>query len=130
MCRRESGLTATMAVAGLTVLGLLLNGCKGIQQPGERQARGDLAFVQPAYWPGAALPQLDPSRGLSNYLRFAILTQPQVRAAFFDWAASVERITVERSLPDPKFTFQSYIQAVLTYLMPGFPQHFPGPGKL
>jgi hypothetical protein len=37
---------------------------------------------------------LDAPAGLSNYLQFAIMTQPQVRAAFFDWAASVERITV------------------------------------
>ena len=119
-----------MAAAGLTVPGLLLNGCKGIQQPGEREARGDLALVQPAYWPGAAQPPLDASRGLSNYLEFAILTQPQVRAAFFDWAASVERITVERSMPDPKLTFQAYITDVLTSLMPGLMQDFPGPGKL
>ena len=119
-----------MAAAGLTVLGLLLSGCKGIQQPGERQARGNLASVQQAYWPGAIPPRLDANSGLSNYLQFAMMTQPQVRAAFFDWAASVERITVERSLPDPKLTFQAYIQEALTSLMPGLMQDFPGPGKL
>ncbi|HEX4350774.1 MAG TPA: TolC family protein, partial [Verrucomicrobiae bacterium] len=47
-----------------------------------------------------------------------------------DWAASVERITVERSLPDPKLTFQAYIQDALTSLMPGLMQDLPGPGKL
>ena len=119
-----------MMGADLAVLGLLLNGCTGIQQPGERQARGDLASVQQAYWPGATVPGLDASAGLSNYLQFAILTQPEVRAAYFDWAASVERITVERSLPDPKLTLQAYIQDVLTSLMPGLMQDFPGPGKL
>jgi outer membrane protein TolC len=119
-----------MAAAGLAVLGLLLTGCTGIQQPGERQARGDLASVQQAYWPGATVPGSDANAGLSNYLQFAILTQPEVRAAYFDWAASVERITVERSLPDPKLTFQAYIQDVLTSLMPGLMQDFPGPGKL
>ena len=108
----------------------LLSGCKGFEQPGERQARADLKAVSQAYWPAAPLPPPDANAGLSNYLQFAILTQPQVRAAFFDWAASVERITVERSLPDPKLTFQAYIQDVLTSLMPGLTQDFPGPGKL
>jgi outer membrane protein TolC len=119
-----------MAATSLTALALLLSGCKGIQQSGERQARGDLASVQQAYWPGTTMPQLDANAGLSNYLQFAMMTQPQVRAAFFDWAASVERITIERSLPDPKLTFQAYIQDVLTSLMPGLMQDFPGPGKL
>ena len=130
MNRSKSGLTTATAAAGLTVLGLLLNGCKGIQQPGERQARASLASVQQAYWPGATLPRLDANSGLSNYLQFAMMTQPQVRAAYFDWAASVERITVERSLPDPKLTFQAYIEDVLTSLMPGLMQDFSGPGKL
>jgi outer membrane protein TolC len=73
---------------------------------------------------------LDANAGLSNYLRFAIVTQPEVRAAYFDWAASVERITIERSLPDPKLTFQAYITDVLTSLMPGLMQDLPDPGKL
>jgi outer membrane protein TolC len=89
-----------------------------------------LKEVEQVYWPSAALPPLDANSGLSNYLRFAILTQPQVHAAYFDWAASVERVTVQRSLPDPKLTFQAYIQDVLTSLMPGLMQEFPGPGKL
>ncbi len=113
----------------MAALGLLLAGCKGPQAPVERQARSDLALVSRAYWPAAA-PRLDPQAGLSNYLQFAILSQPQVRAAYFDWSASVENITVARSMPDPKFTFQAYIQDVLTLLMPGLEQDFPGPGKL
>ena len=119
-----------MGVAGLMALGLLLNGCKGVEQPGERQARGDLRAVGQAYWPAAPLPPLNAESDLNNYLQYAIMTQPEVRAAYFDWAASVERITVERSLPDPKVTFQAYIKDVLTSLMPGLMQDFPGPGKL
>jgi outer membrane protein TolC len=130
MIKSRSGLAAVMAAADLSALGLLLAGCKGVQQPVEQQARRDLASVRQAYWPDATMPRLDANSGLSNYLRFAILTQPQVRAAFFDWAGSVERITVERSLPDPKLTFQAYITDVLTSLMPGLMQEFPGPGKL
>jgi outer membrane protein TolC len=54
----------------------------------------------------------------------------QVEAAYFDWLASVERITVERSLPDPQVTFQMDIQEVVTSLMPGLMMSFPGMGKL
>jgi len=119
-----------MTGASVTFASLLLSGCKGIERPDEHQARSNLASVGQAYRPGAVGQRLDASAGLSNYLEFAMLTQPQVRAAFFDWAASVERITVERSLPDPKLTFQAYITDVLTSLMPGLAQDFPGPGKL
>ena len=58
------------------------------------------------------------------------MNQPAVEAAYYDWTVSVERITTERSLPDPKLTFQAYIQDSLTSLMPGLAQDFPGPGKL
>src|SRR5205814_8115601 len=68
--------------------------------------------------------------GLSNFLAFAMLNQPQVEAAYFDWASSIERITVERSLPDPRLTFQSDIANVVMSLIPGLTMDFPGPGKL
>ena len=59
-----------------------------------------------------------------------MLNQPQIEAAYHDWAAAVERITVERSLPDPQLTFQSDIADIVMTVMPGFMQEFPGPGKL
>src|SRR5208282_1437553 len=68
--------------------------------------------------------------GLSNYLSYALLNQPRVEAAYYDWLASIERITVERSLPDPQLTFQMDIQTVVTSLMPGLMMSFPGAGKL
>lgn len=122
-----------MAAAGLAVLGLLPGGCKGLEQPGERQARGDLASVAQTYRPQGerpALPRLTTNGTLGEFLTYAMLNQPQVEAAYYDWVASVQRITVDRSLPDPKLTFQAYIQDVLTSLMPGLMQDFPGPGKL
>jgi outer membrane protein TolC len=133
MNRSKSGLTAMIAAAGLTVFGLLLNGCKGIQQPGERQSRGNLASVAHLYRPQGqrpALPSLATNAALGDFLTYAMLNQPQIETAYFDWAGSVENITIGRSLPDPKLTFQAYIQDVLTSLMPGLMQDFPGPGKL
>ena len=113
--------------------GLVLDGCRGIQTPGEKQARRDLGAVAGQYRPTngiPALPMLTPDSSLSNYLAFALLNSPAVEAAFYDWSASVENITVTRSLPDPQLTLQAYITDTLTSLMPGLAWNFPGPGKL
>ncbi|HUC86622.1 MAG TPA: TolC family protein, partial [Candidatus Acidoferrales bacterium] len=79
---------------------------------------------------GQTLPALTADGGMSNFLAYALLNSPNVESAYDDWAGSVERITVARSLPDPKFTFQAYILESLTSLMPGLMQDLPGPGKL
>ena len=113
--------------------GLLLVGCTGIPTVGEQQAWQDQETVGRIYRPGGerpVLPKLDTNAPLHDFLLFAMLSQPQVEAAYFDWAASVRRITVERSLPDPRLTFQSDITNVVMTLMPGLMTDFPGPGKL
>src|ERR1039457_2902289 len=87
--------------------GLALAGCRGIQTPGEKQARHDLGAVAGQYRPDKhppVLPELTADSSLSNYLAFALLNSPSVEAAYYDWAASVENITVVRSLPDPQIT--------------------------
>ena len=119
--------------ASVLFAGLALSGCKGISTQGERQARQDLKTVEKVYRPQTqrpALPALETNSGLSNFLAFAMLNQPQVEAAYFDWAASIDRITRERSLPDPKLTFSSEIADMVMTLMPGLMMDFPGPGKL
>jgi outer membrane protein TolC len=72
------------------------------------------------------LPTLQTNSSLSNFLQFAILNQPQVEAAYYDWAASVQRITVERSLPDPRLTFESDIGHG-DVIDAGLMMDFPGP---
>ena len=117
----------------LAVGALILAGCRGVPAPGEKQAHRDLGAVVGEYRLNnhpAALPELTPDSSLSNFVAFALLNPPTVQAAFYDWSASVENITVTRSLPDPQLTFQSYIQNIITSLMPGFAWNFPGPGKL
>ncbi|MGB7770059.1 MAG: TolC family protein [Verrucomicrobiia bacterium] len=122
-------LLALLAAVGV----LALAGCRGLSTSGERQARHDLGAVAGQYRPGdqrPALPKLTPDSSLSNFLAYALLNSPSVEAAYDDWAASVERITLERSLPDPQITFQSDIADIVKTVMPGFLQEFPGPGKL
>ena len=115
------------------ILLLLLAGCKGTPTKGEKEARQQVRAVAGSYRPEGRkpeLPVLTSQSSLSNLLTYALLNQPQVEAAYFDWLASVERITVERSLPDPQLTFQMDIQQVVTSLMPGLMMSFPGAGKL
>jgi outer membrane protein, heavy metal efflux system len=120
-------------VVGLLAVGLLLAGCKGIPVKGEREARQQVGEVAKAYRPDGKrppLPVLTTNSGLADFLTYALLNQPRVEAAYFDWVASVERITVQRSLPDPQLTFQMDIQDVVTSVMPGLMMNFPGLGKL
>jgi DNA-directed RNA polymerase subunit L len=78
----------------------------------------------------AALPLLTASASLSNYLTYALLNQPKVEAAYYDWSASIERITQARSFPDPQFTFQMDIQNIVSSIMPGLMGTIPRPDKL
>jgi outer membrane protein, heavy metal efflux system len=115
------------------LLAVLLAGCAGRVQPSERAARDDLAAVAGRFRPEGRppdLPALTTNAGLADFLAFAMLSQPKVEAAYFEWAASIERVTVERSLPDPRLTFKTDIQDAIVSLIPGLMADFPGPGKL
>ncbi len=112
---------------------LALTGCTGVTTQGEREARQQMGTVKSAYRPNEqrpALPDLTTNSSLGDFLTHAMLNQPQVEAAYCDWVASVENITVARSLPDPQFTFQMYIQNLITSVMPGLMAQIPWPGKL
>ena len=116
-----------LAAAGLA-LGLLVTGCQGIQTAGEKSARQDLAVItrllqtnNPALTTNATLPEV---------VLFAVKNHPQVVETYAAWAASVENITIARSLPDLKLTFELDINDAVQAIMPGFMADFPGPGKL
>jgi outer membrane protein TolC len=122
-----------VAIALIGVFSLVLSGCEGIPTRGEFRAQQDLQAVGATYRPRhlrPPLPRLRAGDRLSTFLQFAILNQPRVEAAYYDWAAAVRRITVERSLPDPRLTFESDISSMVLSLMPGLMMDFPGPGKL
>jgi len=120
-------------VAAILLAMLALTGCKGFTTRGEREARRQMGAVKAAYRPNdqrPALPNLTTNSSLGDFLAYAMLNQPQIEAAYFDWAASVENITVARSKPDPQLTFQADIENIVSSVMPGLTQNFPGPGKL
>lgn len=80
--------------------------------------------------PAPALPQLDAMATQVDYLRFALLNHPRVRAAFYRWWAQVEAITPARSLPDPALVFQTDITNTILSLMPGLMLDIPAWGML
>jgi outer membrane protein TolC len=124
---RSPGAIAVLAAA------LLLAGCKGFPVNGEKEARQQVKTIGDTYRPDGqkpTLPVLTTNSSLADFLTYALLNQPRVEATYFDWLASVERITVQRSLPDPQLTFQMDIQDVVTSIMPGLMMNFPGMGKL
>lgn len=122
-----------IALAMIVLTSCLAAGCRGKPVAGELRSRESLETVQRTYRPDGRrpdLPTLNSNSGLDEYLLFAMLNNPSVEATYFDWAASVERITTERSLPDPRLTFESDIADSIMTLMPGLMMDFPGPGKL
>lgn len=107
--------------------------CVGIKTPGERESRERVQRVLNKYRPADSAPNLPVLRGGASpetFVRYAIYKHPQVEAAYYEWLASVEKITRERSLPDPRLTFEADITKVILALMPGLMMEFPGPGKL
>lgn len=112
---------------------IVLTGCKGIPTSSERRARSALQAVTQLYQPAARqhrLPVLDTNATLRTLLTYALLNQPRVEAAYYEYVAAVERITVERSLPDPRLTFEMDIQDVVMTVMPGLMAEVPWVKKL
>jgi cobalt-zinc-cadmium efflux system outer membrane protein len=116
----------------------VLAGCASVQ---ERQSFHDLRLEAEAFAGAddasvpAGTPQLGEDAGLSDYLAYAALSNPGLEAAFNDWKAALERVPQARSLPDPRFTFVHYVEAVETRVGPqersfALMQTFPWLGKL
>jgi len=117
----------------LVALLALAAGCAGTPTAGERQARADLDDVRGRYRPDEArpeLPALAPDAPLADWLRYAMLNDPRVEAAFHAWAGTVERITIARSRPDPALTLEADIAGAVETLMPGLMLPLPAPRKL
>jgi len=120
---------------------LFLVGCRGIPTKGEKIARRDHGEIAERFRPSGHLPTLPllaASSSPDDFLRYAVLRHPKVEASYYEWAASIERITVARSLPDPVFTLGVDVQKgleedvanMVMALMGGVMMELPGPGKL
>lgn len=109
---------------------VLLASCATPAEKAEQQALREVTGRYRPHGQKPALPTLTTNAPLSDFLTFALLSHPDVEAAYFDWAVAVAHITSAGAPPDPQLTFQADIQGVVTALMPGLLFNFPGPGKL
>ena len=120
---------------------LALSGCRGVPTKGEELARQEKQEIAGRFRPGdqlPTLPALTATSSLDDFLRYAALRHPKVEASYYEWAASIERITVARSLPDPVFTvgidvqkgLEDDVASMVMALMGGLMTELPGPGKL
>ncbi|QYF93076.1 TolC family protein [Massilia sp. PAMC28688] len=118
---------------GLLLASALLVGCAGAPGAGESGAQRRLDTVGRQYRPAGerpVLPQLEERGQFDQFVLYAVLNNPQVAAAYHAWAASVHRITVERSRPDPRLTLQASIaDMALMALMAGVMTDVPSAGK-
>lgn len=81
----------------------------------------------------AVLPELGGSA--EAYVRYALMNNPGVEAAYQSWRAAAERVTQAGALPDPRLTVGAYLEEVQTRTGPqeaslGVQQSFPWPGTL
>ena len=98
--------------------GLLLAGCAAGSDnarafPASPAAIAD-APAAPRPRGGTRLPELSETSGLAEYLAYAALNNPGLEAAFSRWRAALERVPQVRALPDPRFTYQYFIEEVET----------------
>jgi len=119
-------------LAPATLLAATLAGCSSTPPDYEKGPRDAVSAVGDTLNPpedAQGTPALKPVSPANEYMRFALLRHPQVRAAFQEWRASVEAITPAHALPDPRLTFEADVSNTLMTLMPGIMFDFMGPGK-
>lgn len=81
------------------------------------------------------LEYLPENPGLNDYIKYALLNSPALKASFYTWQASVKRIGIIRNLPEPTVSYSNYVKEVETrvgaqknrYMVM---QMLPWPGKL
>ena len=83
----------------------------------------------------SSVADLKENAAIEDYLRYAALNNPGLKAAFHRWKAALERISQARSLPDPRFNYTYFIEEVETRVGPqkqkfGLSQAFPWFGTL
>lgn len=139
---------ATYPVAGrvplitLTAAAALLGGCAGTYESAVRydidavRAQHDWSVDTGGNGTRPSRAQADSlSTGISAYVALALQNNPEIRAAFERWQASVHRISRARRLPEPTVGFGYFIQSVETRVGPqqariSLQQAFPWPTKL
>ena len=123
----------------LVIIGTVGAGCASaperaaFQELREVQRTADLASLPP-HATSRGLPVLNENSTISDYLAYAALNNPGLKAAFHRWQAALEKVPQARSFPDPHVTYRYFIENVETRVGPqrqafGLKQTLPFLGK-
>lgn len=117
------------------ILGFLITGCaaKEVKQTEPKVIQFKEKKTKAAE--ATSLPELTSNSDLKDYLRYAALNNGELKAAFNQWKAALQKIPQARSLPNPMLNFVYYIKEVETRVGPqeyalGGAQSFPWLMKL
>lgn len=135
---------AIRGVVACALIGALITGCRGVRHSSHSEWDGvpptvptgvDLAGLSPQSDEREALPALDVGSQLSDFVRYALLNNPAVEAAYQRWRAVAETGAQVGALPDPQLTLGVFLEEVETRVGPqearfGVRQAFPWPGVL
>ena len=67
---------------------------------------------------GQSVTDANTPQTLRDYLKYAALRSPGLKAAFEEWKAALEEIPQAKALPDPRFTYGYFIEEVETRVGP------------
>jgi len=77
-----------------------------------------------------ALPEMDESTGLQQYIEEALQEHPALQQRHAEWKAALERIPQVTSLDDPMFTYGQFVLSETQRAKVAFSQKFPWFGTL
>lgn len=121
----------TLIFYGGISLVIFLAGCAISPTQIEKKERERLIQAETAYQKRSELPGLGEHPSLSECLRYALLNNPEVESAFYQWKEVVERAAVSRNLPNPLLSFDAEISSGgLEMLEPGLMFMLPASGKI
>ena len=122
----------------LAVFAVIASGCASIP-PEEAALINNKSMLEKEVMPSEGMPEEAPGltskSTLQDYLVYAALDNPGLKAAFLKWEAALAKIPQVTALPDPHFTYSYFIQSVETRVGPqnqsfAMTQTFPWFGKL
>lgn len=117
------------SIAVPLILSLILTGCF-TSRPGDRELLQKERLGEAGSAFESELPELRADSGLDEYVEFAVLNSPAVRAAYYEWEAAVSDIVPARYLPDLRLAFEAELSDMAEDMyMAGGTLSIPGPGK-
>jgi outer membrane protein TolC len=115
MKKAFSAIARTCAFAAVAVV--VLQGTSTAEE--EDRARHLSDSLTTVYESSEGYPSFDASTAtLENYLAYAALQNPALRAAFYEWTAVLKRSGHTGSLPDPWFSYTYFVESVETRVGP------------